>query len=70
MRSPGMMLATFIVKTLGRSCSSSDVRLPCARAASYVARAAARRSMRASTTRWPIFMRMPCTAARVDAGNT
>ena len=34
-----MMLATLVVKTLGRSCSSSDARLPDCLAASYWARA-------------------------------
>ncbi len=70
MRSPGMMLATLIVKTLGRSCSSSDARFPSRRALSYWARAAAFLSIFASIVRWPIFMRTPWTAARVDAGNT
>ncbi|MGC4120951.1 MAG: hypothetical protein QM765_41525 [Myxococcales bacterium] len=66
----GITLATFMVKTLGRSCSSSEARLPSALACSYCARASAFFSILASTVRAPIFMRMPWTAARVEAGKT
>ena len=53
------MLATFIEKTLGRSCSSSDAVLPAFLAASYSARAASRSLILAMMTRVPTVIFMP-----------
>ena len=70
MRSPGRMLPTRMLKTLGRDCSRSEALLPSLTALVKVALASSR-SLIFATTRWsPTVMVMPCTAARVDPGKT
>ena len=69
MESPGRILATFILKTLGRSCSSREAVCPCSRASSYSRRACSRSRISAMISRSPVCITMPYTAARVEAGN-
>ena len=68
--SPGITLATFIVKTLGRLCSSSDALFPSFFAASNSVFACSRSLIFATIRTSPIVIVMPETAARVEAGNT
>ena len=69
MESPGRILATFILKTLGRSCSRREAVCPCSRASSYSRRACSRSRISAVISRSPVCITMPYTAARVEAGN-
>ena len=70
MVSPGSTLATFIVNTLGRLCSSSDALFPSFFAVSNSVFACSRCLIFATILTSPMVMVMPETAARVDAGNT
>ena len=67
--SPGIILATFMLKTLGRCCSSKEALWPCCWAFSNFFRADCRCFISALITSAPIIIFIPWTEARVDAGN-
>jgi len=70
MVSPGRTLASFIVKTFGRLCSSSDALLPSRFAASNSCTAFSRSRIVATVRTLPTVIVKPYTAARVEAGKT
>ncbi len=68
--SPGMTLATSMVKTLGLRCSKRDALFPSSFASSYSSFASSFSLIVAVTLWLPISMVMPWTVAVLEVGNT